>query len=375
MKYTNLLVLLLIMLLLSACSSAPVTETVIIPDTNPSPVDHASSKPIHVKKIYRLPDRFSNVGRILGWSADHAVIATFNSSQKVSLQQLPYPYEKSKDIGTIDRASYDTFLAPDGKTICEISSSTNQTVVQLVSLADGKKTVLNKWDDATSYIQNISWSANSKYISYLVNESSNQNPNTLHIYNMSTGTDSSYPLRVFQATEGDVVIHVDIANNGTSVLLQSYQGKRQQKKLVTMVEVSGKTLEVQYEREIGGNDVSWMNNDQFVFPGVDGSLYEYDRRNGELSVILDHVLNFSFSNDRKSIAYTSLQDQNVIYVGKIQGRNVLHQEPVYRGITAYLLMWNEDGKSLLIQGAKPWDATQSSSTTNYSEEALIVALE
>ncbi len=377
MSYKYIFTVLLIMLLLSACSREPVTDTIIIPDTNQTPLENSSSKPVQVKTIYRVPDYFSNIGRILGWSAQNAIIASFNSSEKVRLEQLPYPFENAKAVDSIDRVSYDSVVSPDGKYMCEISFLPDQTIVQLLSIQDGKKTLVSKWSDSTAYIQNVSWSANSQYISYLVNRSSDREQkglnSTVHIYNMSTQKDNSYQLSGFQ--QKDTLIRADVANNGTSVLLQSYQTQHEQKKVVTMTEVSGNTLDIQYEREISGDHVSWINNDQFVFPGSDGSLYEYDRRNGELSVILDHVLSFAFSNDCKNIAYTSLQDPNIIYVGKIQGRNILHQEAVYRGISASALYWSPNGKRLLIQGAKPWDTAQSSSASNYSEEALIVELE
>lgn len=140
-----------------------------------------------------------------------------------------------------------------------------------------------------------------------------------------------------------------------------------------MGKVSGKNIEFQYERQIGGDSVAWMNNDQFVFLGTDNSLYEYDRRNGELSVILEKVFDFEFSPDRKNIAYTEY-DQNVTYVGKVQGRNILYKEPVYRGIVPTHIYWNPNNKSVLLQGQKQLDSSQTASTDSPSKESLIIEL-
>ncbi|MFP3381062.1 hypothetical protein SB767_32590, partial [Bacillus sp. SIMBA_069] len=53
--------------------------------------------------------------------------------------------------------------------------------------------------------------------------------------------------------------------------------------------------------------------------------------------------------DKKSIAY-SLDGENIIYVGKLQGRNVLYNEPVYHGIVPTNMYWSLDNKKLFIQG-------------------------
>ncbi|WP_411350095.1 hypothetical protein [Paenibacillus sp. WLX2291] len=367
-------------LILSACSAAPKTDVVIIPDNDESPIVDQTSKPVQVKKIYRLPGHFSNTGRLMGWSAHDEVISAMGFMsvlEQGTLEQMAYPFEKSKPNTVIGHINYNTFLSPDGNYFCEILNSSNETVLKLVSMQTGKKTILTRVSDSSTYVQNVTWSPNSQYVSYLIdkpvyNMNAKQSAN-LHIYNMASHTDTSYPLTLLAAQ--DSLFHVDIANNGTSVLLQSYQANHDHKKVLTMVEAADKKLDIQYEREIGGDDVSWITNDQFVFLGSDESLYEYDRRNGELSVILDHVLDFDFSPDRKSIAYTSAQDQNVVFVGKMQGRNVLYREPVYRGMVPYNMFWNQDSKSLLIQGSKPWNPAQTSSADGYADEALVIELE
>ncbi|MEW4369736.1 hypothetical protein [Paenibacillus kandeliae] len=376
------ILILLLTMILAACNTAPKTEVVIIPDNNEAPMVDPASKPVQVKTIYRLPGHFSNAGHLLGWSAHDEVISAMNFMsvlEQGTLEQMAYPFEKSTPNTVVGHINYNTFLSPDGNFFCETLNTSNQTVLKLVSMQDGKKTVLTQLNDSSTYIQNVSWSPNSKYVSYLVDRpafNANEKPSAvLHIYNMENHLDSSYSLTLFTAQ--DSIFHVDIANNGTSILMQSYQSSHGQKKVLTMAEASNKKLDVKYERKIGGDDVSWITNDQFVFIGSDQSLYEYDRRNGELSVLLDHVQGFEFSPDRKSVVYTSLQDQNIVFVGKMQGRNVLYREPIYRGMLPYNMFWNQDSKSLLIQGSKPWNPAQTSSASSdgYADEALVIELE
>lgn len=105
-------------------------------------------------------------------------------------------------------------------------------------------------------------------------------------------------------------------------------------------------------------EVRWLSymtlqqsNDQLAFLGRGGNLYEYDQRNGELSVVLERVTAFEFSADKRFIAY-KLQDEDIIYVGKMQGRNVLYNEPVYHSILPLNMKWSPDNTSLFMQGSK-----------------------
>ncbi|KAF6623945.1 hypothetical protein H6F38_27965, partial [Paenibacillus sp. EKM208P] len=221
------------------------------------------------------------------------------------------------------------------------------------------------------YVQYVSWSANSSYIGYLVENPVDNGADSLYIYDMGAQTSSKYQLKGI--LKGDTLLSVNLANDGRSVLLQLFRAKQGQKKVLTMGKVSGKNIEFQYERQFGGDSVAWMNNDQFVFLGTDSSLYEYDQRNGELSVILEKVLDFEFSPDRKNIAYT-VYDQNVTYVGKVQGRNIMYNEPVYRGILPTHMYWNPNNKSVLLQGQKQLDSSQTAPTDSPSKESLIIEL-
>ncbi|AUS24686.1 hypothetical protein ACT3XG_02380 [Paenibacillus polymyxa] len=369
------LVVSLVILLLSGCGSEPKTETVVIADSNEVSSTDQSSRPFQVQKIYRLPDRFANRGQLLGWSSGDAIIASFGAMtilKRGTLERLTYPYEQSKVISEIDKVTSNTILSPDGKYICEVSPSSSETTLKLISLQDGKEKEIDRISTRNeSYVQYVSWSSNSSYISYLVENLVDHGDDSLYIYDVGSQTSSKYQLKGI--LKEDTLLSVNLANDGRSVLLQLFGAKQGQKKVLTLGKVSGKNIEFQYERQIGGDSVAWMNNDQFVFLGTDNSLYEYDQRNGELSVILEKVLDFEFSPDRKNIAYT-VYDQNVTYVAKVQGRNILYNEPVYRGIVPTHMYWNPNNKSVLLQGQKQLDSSQTAPTDSPSKESLIIEL-
>ncbi|WP_404303250.1 hypothetical protein [Paenibacillus sp. DP01] len=369
------LVVSLVILLLSGCGSEPKTETVVIADSNEVSSTDQSSRPFQVQKIYRLPDRFANRGQLLGWSSGDAIIASFGAMtilKRGTLERLTYPYEQSKVISEIDKVTSNTILSPDGKYICEVSPSSSETTLKLISLQDGKEKEIDRISTRNeSYVQYVSWSSNSSYISYLVENLVDHGTDSLYIYDVGSQTSSKYQLKGI--LKEDTLLSVNLANDGRSVLLQLFGAKQGQKKVLTLGKVSGKNIEFQYERQIGGDSVAWMNNDQFVFLGTDNSLYEYDQRNGELSVILEKVLDFEFSPDRKNIAYT-VYDQNVTYVAKVQGRNILYNEPVYRGIVPTHMYWNPNNKSVLLQGQKQLDSSQTAPTDSPSKESLIIEL-
>nr|WP_193191407.1 hypothetical protein [Paenibacillus polymyxa]MBE3650778.1 hypothetical protein [Paenibacillus polymyxa] len=369
------LVVSLVILLLSGCGSEPKTETVVITDSNEVSSTDQSSRPFQVQKIYRLPDRFANRGQLLGWSSGDAIIASFGAMtilKRGTLERLTYPYEQSKVISEIDKVTSNTILSPDGKYICEVSPSSSETTLKLISLQDGKEKEIDRISTRNeSYVQYVSWSSNSSYISYLVENLVDHGADSLYIYDVGSQTSSKYQLKGI--LKEDTLLSVNLANDGRSVLLQLFGAKQGQKKVLTLGKISGKNIEFQYERQIGGDSVAWMNNDQFVFLGTDNSLYEYDQRNGELSVILEKVLDFEFSPDRKNIAYT-VYDQNVTYVAKVQGRNILYNEPVYRGIVPTHMYWNPNNKSVLLQGQKQLDSSQTAPTDSPSKESLIIEL-
>ncbi|MGG4454108.1 hypothetical protein [Brevibacillus porteri] len=341
----------LLFTLLSGCSAGPQTETIIISSNEEiNNVDQASS-PFQVKKIYRLPYEYISSGQLLGWSSSDSVVASFKTGsirEGIELKRLTYPFKQSQIIPKIKMGGYQMILSPDGKHLSTISMSNSGVSLKVLSLEDGKETEITTFSNHM-YIQDVSWSDNSRYLGYLTIDPSGREKDSLRLYDMESRTSMIYELKDF--ARGDTPISINVSDDGRGVLFTMFPEHIDQsrKRSILLGEMTDKKVEKQFTRPFGGKQNAWINNDQFVFLGYDGTLYEYDRRNGALSVILERVSTFRLSHDKKSIAY-SLDAENVIYAGKLQGRNVLYNEPVYHGIVPANMYWSLDNKKLLIQG-------------------------
>ncbi|WP_186380581.1 WD40 repeat domain-containing protein [Brevibacillus brevis] len=227
----------------------------------------------------------------------------------------------------------------------------------MLSLEDGKETEIAKFSNQI-YVQDISWSTNSRYLAYLAIDRSDREKSSLGLYDMESRTSKIYELKDFAREDTPISVHVSDDGRGVLFTMFPEHNDRSGTRSILLGEMKDNKVEKQFTREFGGKQNAWISNDQFVFLGYDGTLYEYDRRNGALSVILERVSTFKLSHDTKRIAY-SLNDENIIYVGKLQGRNVLSSEPVYHGIVPTNMSWSLDNKKLLIQGQS--DSTEGQS--------------
>ncbi|WP_017815097.1 hypothetical protein [Paenibacillus shenyangensis] len=379
MKYNSIRAfagLIILMMCVSACSAETHTETFVMSSGNEVTSVEQSSRPFQIHKIYRLPEALTNTVRLLGWSSsDSVVVADRDISvlDQGNVKRLVRPYEQSKPISGLPYVNSHSTLSPNGKYISSTSSTTTKSRLKLINLQDGTEKEIASFNASDSYIQYISWSNNSAYLSYLVERINGLQPDYLYIYDMKTQTSKKYELT--KSRQGDTLLNVMISNDGRSVLLQTIRKNEQQRITLIAGKVSGRSVDIQYERVVGGGEqTTWLSNDQFVFLGVDGTLYEYDQRNGELSVLLEKILTFKFSPDRKNIAYTTYDEQTVTYVGKLQGRNILYNEAVYHGILLNDMYWSPDNQSLLIQGQKLFDPSLSTSTESVTKEAFVIEL-
>jgi hypothetical protein len=379
MKYKRFILglgtLSLMVLLLSGCFSGPETETIVIPGIEEVSTDDQGTRPFQVKKIYRLPDGFTSAGRLLGWSSSSSVVASFKNMSlpgRMMLKRLNYPYEKSEQIPGIHPDDSEVMLSPDGKHISEISMSAAETTLKLISLPDGKASEVAKFRMRDQlFLQDVAWSSNSKYLAYLVIDPSQNGSDSLRLYNIGTQTSRIYQLKDFPKGERDTLLSINVSDDGRGVLFTVYPYDQPGRTYMMMGTVAGSDIELQYKHQIGREENAWITNDQFVFLGTDGTLYEYDRRNSELSVLLEKVGSFAFSHDKKSIAY-SLHDQDIIYAGKMQGKNILYNEPVYHGILPTEMYWSPDNSSLLIHGQKLFSPSQVTHTDSTDRQSFII---
>ncbi|MBN3523014.1 WD40 repeat domain-containing protein [Paenibacillus apiarius] len=365
-------ILSLMLMLLSSCNLGPKTETIIIPSKEEEHTEDQGSRPFQVNKIYRLPDDFTSAGQLLGWTSTNSVVASYrkSSTDRMMIKRLTHPYEQSEFVPGIHMEVPDMQLSPDGKYICEISKS--RVVLNLISLENGKETEVAKINSLEQlFVQDVAWSGNGRYLGYLVVDPRDNGVTSLGVYDAETQSSKTFKLKGIPS--GNTILKINVSDDGRSVLLTTFQYDQSgEKNYIMMGTNTGEgEIEIQFEHQIGREQNAWINNNQFAFLGIDGTLYEYDRRNGELSVLLDKVGNFKFSHDKKSIAY-SLYDQDIIYAGKIQGKNVLYNEPVYRGILPSYIYWSLDNNSLLIHGQKLFSPSQMTQTDSTVGQSFII---
>ncbi|WP_413359949.1 WD40 repeat domain-containing protein [Bacillus subtilis] len=364
-------ILLISLIFVSSYNMGKRSETIIIPNKEESQIDDdQKSDSFQVKKIYRLPQ----ADQLLGWSSSNSVVGFFKGNDTTEgkaqhLQNVSYPFEKPETLQSIDRNTSNLKLSPDGKSIAGLTMSSNKITLNLISLTNrNKKEVASFSSSKDAFVQDISWSNNSKYICYLVIDTAKSDQTAVNVFNIDSGTLKTYPLK--NVDEKDSLTAVSISNDGRSLLLTMLQG--QQYRIMTGT-ISGDSITIQNKRQISpyGEPV-WLNNDQFVFLGIGETLYEYDLRNSELSVLLENVAVFTISNDRKKIAY-SLYDKDNTYAGKLQGKNVLYAEPIYHGTSPSEIYWSPDGSNLLVYEQNRYTSMENSSARFFDDRSYIIS--
>ncbi|MGM1049240.1 MAG: WD40 repeat domain-containing protein [Bacillota bacterium] len=364
MIYSLGILIFIFMVLLSGCRLGPKTETIIIPNSEADYNEDQSSQPFQVNKIYRLPDDFTNSGQILGWTSYNSILASYrkNSMEQVMLKRLTYPYEQSEILQEIKTDTSEIELSPNGKYICEIQSGT-KGIIKLISIDTGNETEVEEINSlGPMYVQDIAWSSNGKYLSYLVMDPRENGDKNLRLYDIDSQSYKKYKLK---GNLSKNILDLNISDDGRSVLLTAIQNNTTERYILLGTTTEEGEFQIQYEHQIGLEQSSWINNNQFAFIGTDLTLYEYDLRNGELAVLLDNVSSFVLSHDKRSIAYT-LYGQDIIYAGRIQGKNILFKEPVYHGILPVSMYWNLDNKSLVIYGQKQFSPTPVTKTDDFT---------
>ncbi|MEC1488416.1 MULTISPECIES: hypothetical protein [Bacillus] len=364
-------ILLISLIFVSSYNMGKRSETIIIPNKEESQIDDdQKSDSFQVKKIYRLPQ----ADQLLGWSSSNSVVGFFKGNDTTEgkaqhLQNVSYPFEKPETLQSIDRNTSNLKLSPDGKSIAGLTMSSNKITLNLISLTNrNKKEVASFSSSKDAFVQDISWSNNSKYICYLVIDTAKSDQTAVNVFNIDSGTLKTYPLK--NVDEKDSLTAVSISDDGHSLLLTMLQG--QQYRIMTGT-ISGDSITIQNKRQISpyGEPV-WLNNDQFVFLGIGETLYEYDLRNSELSVLLENVAVFTISNDRKKIAY-SLYDKDNTYAGKLQGKNVLYAEPIYHGTSPSEIYWSPDGSNLLVYEQNRYISMENSSARFFDDRSYIIS--
>lgn len=348
------LLILGMIVLASGCYGGSKTETIIISDQD-EPYNEApsESRTFEVERIYRLPDEFTGNSLLLGWKASDEVVAVSYNSRNIRfghLEQLTYPYKESEILLSLEAESWTNSLSPDGKYRFQVTVSSSHTILEIVSLLDGTLTEVMKISNPEhQFLQAVSWSDNGRYLAYVVLDASSSEISNMSVFDRTTQSSTTYTVNGLD--EGDFLLGLSISDDGRSVLFKTYPSKENGKTLIKLGIVQDDEITIQYNHQLGRDYLGWLHNNQFAFLGTDGSLYAYDLRTRELSLLLDKVGNFAISRDKKTIAYAPY-DEDIVYAGIIQGNNILHKEALYRGISPSLLEWSPNDQSLLIQGQK-----------------------
>lgn len=364
-------ILLFLINLLSGCTLGSRSETIVIPSKDENHSDDQGSQQFKVETIYRLPDS----DQLLGWSAPESVIGLFRKANKTEhemqhLQRFTRPYEEPEMLQRIEVNMAFLELSPDGENIFGMTTSAQGTSLKLISVPDGKETEVASFSsNQQMFLQDGTWSNNSRYVCYLLIDAGKGGKASVGVYDTDSGTLKTYWLKNFVAE--NTLTGVNISDDGRSMLFTMFQFDQSgRNNSIVMGTIKDNEINVQYEHQTGSQLNAWLNNDQFVFLGTEGTLYEYDSRNGELAVLLEKVGSFELSQDRKNIAY-SLYDKDTIYAGKLKGKNVLSEESIYHGIVPLQIYWSPDNNSLLIYGRK----TAPMGTATTDEQPYIITFQ
>ncbi|WP_027084530.1 hypothetical protein [Cohnella panacarvi] len=356
-KLTAILVAVWLLAMTAGCIGDPASETIIITEDEQSGGGVEIGEAFRVSTIYPLPALASSGLSVLGWTSGEAVVGYFSENgsltvpSTVGLQLLSPPYEKPEPL--MNDANSGTSLislSPDGRLIAEWTTSPDGAYLTLVPLDSrpAKPVAAIPIVELTLLSRQIQWSSNSRFLSYMEADG-NRTQQFMVVCDARDGTVQKLPLHGYN-TDGNVSVR--LSEDGNAVLLDDG-------KLVAMAKRNADgSFEVQYDHPSGRGGSTWMDSDRFVFLGSDDTLFQYDARNGELSVLLEKVTGFSLSPDRQAIAYT-LSDKEAIYAGRLQGNNVLYQTPVYQGVVPDRMVWSLNGGALLVDGGmQPSRSTQ-----------------
>ncbi len=334
-------------LIMTGCNIGKRTETIIISDNSEQPPMDQMNKSFKVKSIYRLPP----ASKLLGWSDNKSVIGIFKEEGLSHLQRLSSPYEKPEVLQKMNNNIFNLYMSPDGKMIAQTRLSSYGPSLKLISVKDGKEKIeIPLKSNQNIYLQDIAWSNNSRFLCFLSSSSMIDEPTTIGVFDIVLNSLQTYEL--VELKDKGTFVGVNISDDGKNLLFTIIPpSKPSNDSSLIFVTINSNKIETKYTHQTNGSKTTWLNNYQFVFLGKDETLYEYDSRNGDLAILLEKVSIYEFSNDQKKIAY-SLSDEDNVYIGRFQGKNLLNVETIYQGLTPYELYWSLDNQSLLLQGRK-----------------------
>lgn len=350
-RLTGTALLLALTLIAAACAGGSQTETILIPDTKAEASPSGETAPFAVKTIYPVMDGNRDSITPLGWTDNDAILAMRPvKGSAFSLERLDVPYESRLKL--MDIEGYPSFAAmsPDGKYVASLKITDKVYDISLVRLDNGQKTELGSISDMQMRFFQPRWSGNSRFFAYVTSDI-NSGESRVTVYDAAGGNKEVYT--AVSDRKKSSITSVYISDDGQSAALVRSEGSES---WLEYGDWNGSGFAVKYKHpvlSVKSKIAEWMNPDQLAFIGDEGNLYAYDRRNGNLTVLLEKIENFSLSKDRKFIAY--YQDGGIVNAAALYGNNVLNKETVYRGIAISSMEWSPDNGKLLLSGYKYYD--------------------
>ncbi|WP_133297944.1 WD40 repeat domain-containing protein [Paenibacillus paeoniae] len=344
-----------VMMLLSGCAGGLRTETIIIPDQAGTVPDTGVGHAFEVNTIYRLSDIEEFKVNPWRWMApDTLARQSWGRSGWERIDRYSLPYEKAEKLMELDVYPFDfSDLSPNGRYFASLSLGNREhpgSLLTLISIPEGVKTEVNaahllpRWAE-----RKLMWSGNSRFVSYFFMDE--QGGIGIAAYDTEHEELKQYTMP--DQNKSAILHSVKLSEGGDGVIVvRSEPGKLRS---FVLGRWKGDQLVSEYEHSLHEDGrVEWLDPNRVVFVGTDGTLFVYDRRNGDLSVLMDQAGSFALSADRQYIAYTT--NEATIDVAKLQGNNLLNRTTVYHGLIGDEMAWNPDNSALLVQGRKPYEA-------------------
>ncbi|RRJ67143.1 hypothetical protein EHV15_32615 [Paenibacillus oralis] len=339
-------------LALTGCLGAPRTETIILDDAEQQPSGEEVSS-FAVQTIYSALDGQTDNVYPLGW-IDNDALLTFTPEypSRSHFDRVNGPYTAWHKLSELDSFSdglplESVVLSPDGGYASYMGLTDGVFQLYLHSLDDGGNTRIETTRTKQILVTRMSWSNNSRFFCYAI-ENEVDGAVQLGVYDTMEGNGKKYFLPFKQPNE--LVSAVYISDNGEDAAVVKQWG---QDSVLEFGELRGNEFISQYRHPIsneGRGWVEWIHQDQIAFAGADGTLYAYDRRNGNLSILLKDIEQFRLSSDRKLVAYT--QGGDSVYAATLYGNNVLDMKQIYKGFAVSEMAWSPNNRKLLIFGLK-----------------------
>ncbi|MCP3772337.1 hypothetical protein NLX71_03280 [Paenibacillus sp. MZ04-78.2] len=361
----------LLAVIFTGCTGALKSKTVIIPDAEDGREPQSLSETFEVSKIYKLQE--NEDGELFGWTDKEHVLGYFGKKgRERGFEQLDYELKTRQSWPDINGFVHGVKVSADGAYASFSVQTGGKEKLMLLHLADQKQTVLREWasKEGVVVMGQMSWSNNGRYVSF-AQENGNQEA-VIVVYDVTRqeAKEFKFPGK----TENHHVYSVQVSDDGASALIFKIAARQA---YIVFGSLQGDTFVSQYEHPVSseGNG-DFVNDDQIVFVGVEGSLTLFDRRNAKTTILLERSGVFQLSRDRKYIAYSKGREN--LYVAKLQGNNIMNEKEIYKGIVPEQIEWSPDNRRMLLNGRKwyePRPAVSAPSAAPFSQNNSLFIIE